>query len=203
MRVALRQFRLSRPRFVGRGGFTLVELLVAVAIGGLVLSGAVIILISHIRASTRLAALQHLQDHCGWVQFLINREIEQAESAMDTGGALTLTVPGMDTAITYVHDADSRELRRSGPAINAQGRLDAVLDSRVGDLVARDVESFTVDATNPRAPRYSLTMSDATGARYTINQDPDDPDNPGGAAYCRARDITRTPPAPGPLRLTG
>lgn len=198
MPVPLRQARRASSHVAGSAAFTLVELLVTVAIGGLVLSGAVIILISHIRASTRLAALQHLQDHCGWVQFLINREIEQAERAGAVTNGMELTVPGMDTAITYVHDADSRELRRSGPAINAQGRLDDSLTPRLEDLVSRDVEDFTVDVTNPRAPRYSLTMSDDTGARYTINQDPDQSGNPGGAAYCRARDITRTPPETAP-----
>lgn len=198
MSVLLRHARRASSQGAGSTGFTLVELLVAVAIGGLVLSGAVIILISHIRASTRLAALQHLQDHCGWVQFLINREIEQAERARAVANGMELIVPGMDSAITYVHDAPSRELRRSGPVINAQGRLDAGLPPRVQDLVARDVEDFTVDVANERAPRYSLTMSDATGARYTINQHPQDPGNLGGAAYCRARDmdiIPDTPPA--------
>ena len=198
MPVSLAHARRVRSPLARRAAFTLVELLVTLAVGGLVLGGAVIILISHIRASTRLAALQHLQDHCGWVQFLINREIEQAERAGAVTNGMELTVPGMDTAITYVHDAASRELKRSGPAINAQGRLDDALAPRVEDLVARDVEEFTVDVTNPRAPRYSLTVSDATGARYTINQDSGQSGNPGGAAYCRARDITRTPPEPTP-----
>lgn len=176
----------------GRGGFTLVELLVAAAVGGLVLTGAVIVVLSHIRATARLAAMQHLQDHCGWVQFLINREIEQAERALQAAdnGQLQLLVPGYPDPITYTHDAATRELWRNGPSIDAQGRLEAP-STRRPDLVARDVDSFTVTISNPRSPRYVLTLRDGSGARYTVNQD----SGRGGGAYCRAREITA--PAPG------
>lgn len=180
----------------GSAGLTLVELLVAAAMGGLVLTGAVMVVLSHIRASSRLAALQHLQDHCGWVQFLINREIEQAQSAVPASdnGQLQLSVPGYNDLILYTHDASSRQLWRTGPSIDAHGRLEAP-PSRRTDLVARDVDGFTVTLSNPRSPRYQLTMRDpVSGARYTVNQD----SGRGGGAYCRAREITGAGPATGP-----
>lgn len=201
MPVPRRHSQRIGSQLAGRDSFTLVELLVAVAIGGLVLSGAVIILVSHMRASGRLAAMQHLRDHCGWVQFLINREIEQAERANPAtdNGQLQLQVPGYADPITYVHDAASRQLWRTGPSIDAHGRLEAAASRRT-DLVARDVEDFTVTITNPRSPRYRLRMRDATDAEYTINQDtgPDGGAYRSGGAYCRAREITRSTSAPAP-----
>ena len=186
------------PSASGSDGFTLVELLVAAAMGVLVLTGAVIIVVSHIRAGARLASLQHLQDHCGWVQFLINREIEQAQSAVlaPDNGQLQLSVPGYDDLIIYAHDGVTRQLWRTGPSIDARGRLEEPA-SRRRDLVARDVERFTVDVRNPRFPRYVLTMRDAMGSSYTIAQDRGDGSRAGGA-YCRAREITGPSSGAGP-----
>ena len=71
------------------------ELLVVLAIGGMVLSGPITMMLSHIRTSRQLTALLRLQDQCGRVQFLINHEIQQAEQASSEGSALVLDVPGM------------------------------------------------------------------------------------------------------------
>ncbi len=121
------------------------ELLVAIAIGGLGLNGAVVILVSHMRASGRLAALRDLQDHCSWVQVLINREIEQAERTNPAAdnGQLPLQIPGNDDRITTVHDTASRLLQRTGPSIVAHARLKAAA-SRHSEIDPRDVKAFTV-----------------------------------------------------------
>lgn len=191
MATPLRQrHRADRPD-LRSAGYTLVELLVVAAIGGLVLTAAVTLVLSHLRSSARLAALQHLQDHCGWVQFLINREIEQAWSALPASdnGQLQLSIPGASDPITYTHDSSTRQLWRTGPSIDVHGRLE-LLSSQRTDLVARNVELFTVTLSNLRSPRYALTMRDpGSGAQYTINQD----SGRGGGAYCRAREITGTP----------
>lgn len=172
------------PSFNPATGFTLVELLVVAAAGVVVLAGAVVMVVSHIRSSSRMGALLHLQDHCGRVQFLINHEIQQAARA--TGGAdqLVLQVPGLANPITYSLNDDA-ELRRDGPGIDAQGRLEA--GASRNDLVARGVEAFVVDVSNPLAPSYRLTLRDATGMTYTTRQAAGSPD---GGAHCRPREIT-------------
>ncbi|QPN64737.1 type II secretion system protein J [Synechococcus sp. CBW1004] len=198
MPLSLAHVRRVRPPLTGRAAFTLVELLVTVAVGGLVLGGAVIILISHIRASTRLVALQHYQDHCGWVQFLLNREIEQSSAAAGEGNTLTLTIPGFSRPVTIIYTRNAAgELERTGPSIDAAGRLEVPTDPEEPyeartDLVARDVLAFTVDATaNPRAPRYLIRIGNADGISYSVNQD-----SGGGGAYCRAREMSRKAPVP-------
>ena len=84
---------MSIRRQLRTAGITLVELLVVLAIGGVVLSGAITMMLSHIRTSSRMAALLRLQDQCGRVQFLINHEIQQAAQARTEGSALVLDVP--------------------------------------------------------------------------------------------------------------
>lgn len=167
--------------------FTLAELLLVTAMGAVVLLGAIMMLVSHIRSSNRLAVLLHLQDHCGWVQHLINREIEQAERAEGGNGSLELFFPG-DTGtptITYALNSVQRELRRQGPPIDVNGRLVTGVASR-NDLVARDVTDFDVNVTNPRSPSYSITMEGPNNVTTTIDQD----DGNTGGAFCRARDIS-------------
>ena len=53
-------------------GITLVELLVVLAIGGVILSGAITMMLSHIRTSSRMAALLRLQVRAISRQFLSN-----------------------------------------------------------------------------------------------------------------------------------
>ena len=143
-------------------GITLVELLVVLAIGGVILSGAITMMLSHIRTSSRLTALLRLQDQCGRVQFLINHEIQQAEQARTEGSALVLDVPGMTAPIRY--EVISGELIRNGPPIKAQGRL---VDS---------------SASNARQPTYRISVQDSNGVIYKTA-------SPDGA-QCRVRSIT-------------
>ena len=172
------------PRFATRprtAGITLVELLVVLAVGSVVLTGAIAMLVSHLRTSSQLTALLRLQDICGRVQFLINTEIQQAERASGgMQGKLILDIPDMEEApqITYELNTN-QELRRTGPLINDLGRLDDTLVS--DELVVRGVQAFNVDTSNPRHPTYSLTVRDANGVTYAAaNQ---------GGAQCRVREI--------------
>ena len=159
-------------------GITLVELLVVLAIGGVILSGAITMMLTHIRTSSRLTALLRLQDQCGRVQFLINHEIQQAEQARTEGSALVLDVPGMPAPIRY--EVISGELIRNGPPINAQGRL---VDSSASDaLVVRGVVDFDVDTSNARQPTYRISVQDSNGVIYKTA-------SPDGA-QCRVRSIT-------------
>lgn len=176
-----RQRRHSRHRRIAASpqgnGITLIELLLVV-VGGVVLSGAIAMVLSHIRSSSQLAALLRLQDQCGRVQFLINHEIQQAALASGGGSTLTLTVPGTADPISY--SVVNNELRRSGPPINAQGRLDED-DAARDDLVVRGVQLFAVDVSNPRLPTYTITVRDAAGVTYTASDQ--------GGAHCRVREI--------------
>ena len=172
-------------------GVTLVELLVVLAIGGVVLSGAIAMVVSHVRASSRLAALLRLQDQCGRVEFLINHEIQQAERA--SGGdqnettldSLTLEIPGMTNApqITYSLN-DQQQLVRTGPEIDALGRLQDIAQGEIPKthLVAKGVTAFNVDTTNPRTPTYRLSVRDSNGVTYTSGN--------ADGAQCRVRSIT-------------
>lgn len=180
----------------GIRGFTLLELLLVSAMGGVLLIGAITMLVSHIRSSNRMAALLHLQDHCGWVQHLINREIEQAERASGGASTLNLTVPGFSRPVSIRYTLiDGGVIQRTGPTIDADGHLDVPSDPSKPytprtDLVARDVTAFAVDVTNPRSPKYTITMR-SNGVETTINQATDRGD---GGAYCRAREIADTNP---------
>lgn len=172
------QQRIPQPQ----QAYTLVELLVVVVIGGVVLGGAIAMLLSHIRSSSQLAALLRLQDQCGRVQFLLNHEIQQASRADGGGNTLTLTVPGMSLPITYT--TNGTELTRSGPSINQEGRL-VDGDTAVESLVVRGVQAFNVNVANPRTPTYTLTVEDARGVSYTSGNAGDS-----GGAHCRVRDIS-------------
>ena len=165
--------RLLRP-----AGITLVELLVVLAIGGVVLSGAIAMMLSHMRTSSQLTALLRLQDQCGRVQFLINHEIQQADQARTEGSALVLDVPGMAAPIRY--EAVGGELIRNGPPINAQGRL--VDSSASNALVVRGVVDFEVDTTNPRQPTYRISVQDSNGVIYKTGS--------ADGGQCRVRSIT-------------
>ncbi|MFU8885336.1 MAG: prepilin-type N-terminal cleavage/methylation domain-containing protein [Cyanobacteriota bacterium] len=161
-------------------GITLVELLVVLVIGGVLLSGAIAMVLSHIRSSSQLAALLRLQDQCGRVQVLLNHEIQQASQASGGGSTLALEVP-LATTATITYQLADGELQRIGPPIDAQGRL--VDGEPVEALVLRGVQAFTVDVSNPRSPTYRLTVEDATGVRYSTGDD-------GGGAHCRVREIS-------------
>lgn len=171
----------SRKPHPPNAGVTLVELLVVLAIGGVVLSGAIAMLVSHVRTSGRLAALLRLQDQCGRVEFLLNHEIQQAERASGTENTLILDIPGMAAApqITYAVNAN-QELLRTGPNIDALGRLQ---DTLVSDaLVARRVTAFNVNTSNPRHPTYQLSVQDSNGVTYTSGN--------ADGAQCRVRSIS-------------
>ena len=165
-------------RLLRLAGITLVELLVVLAIGGVVLSGAIAMMLSHMRTSSQLTALLRLQDQCGRVQFLINHEIQQADQARTEGSALVLDVPGMAAPIRY--EAVGGELIRNGPPINAQGRL--VDSSASNALVVRGVVGFEVNTTNPRQPTYRISVQDSNGVIYKTGS--------ADGAQCRVRSIT-------------
>ena len=109
------------------GGFGLAELLVASAVGGLVVVAAVMTLGPHLRLNQRMEGYTRLQERWIRVAFLLDTEIQAASSVSTATGSLTLIVPvstatGSTTStITYYQQGTT--LLRDGPAISASGEL--------------------------------------------------------------------------------
>lgn len=109
------------------GGFGLAELLVASAVGGLVVVAAVMALGPHLRLNQRMEGYTRLQERWIRVAFLLDTEIQAASSVSTATGSLTLIVPvstatGSTTStITYYQQGTT--LLRDGPAISASGEL--------------------------------------------------------------------------------
>lgn len=144
------------------GGFGLVELLVASAVGSLVVVAAVMALGPPLRLNQRMEGYTRLQERWIRVAFLLDTEIQAASSVSTATGSLTLTVPvstatGSTTStITYYQQGTT--LLRNGPAISASGELQP--DSpTTGVLVIDGV------ATGGFVP----VVEEGNVVRYTIN----------------------------------
>ncbi len=170
-------------------GFTITELLIASAVGLLVLGAIVSVVLAYVRSRERVEAVLLLQEQWGRLQFLLDREIQESvpvsgSSSVSTrcgtlpAAALELEVPGQSNRIAYYLSADT--LRRCGPAIDASGNLtSSVSDS----LLLSGVSAFTVDTSSDnRRPSYRLTLSAANGVTYSNQSQP-------SAASFRARTI--------------
>lgn len=165
------------------GGFGLAELLVASAVGGLVVVAAVMALGPHLRLNQRMEGYTRLQERWIRVAFLLDTEIQAASSVSTATGSLTLTVPvstatGSTTStITYYQQGTT--LLRNGPAISARGELQP--DSpTTGVLVIDGV------ATGGFVP----VVEEGNVVRYTINLiDPNsDATYSGRGSVARGRD---------------
>ncbi len=120
----------ARPSKAAADGFTLVELLVASAIGLVLTIGGVAMYFGNLRATTTLVTGQTLRDNWARVNLFINADISEACNAAVVDGALVLTLdptpadpcgnPG-NVTITYSVTGDS--LVRTGPPIDANGVL--------------------------------------------------------------------------------
>ena len=140
--------RRRRFRFPLQAGFSLIELLIASVIGGLILASASALVVSQIRASATQLQIQRLRSDWRQLQDLIRAEA--AESIListdpnrirsciaDASNLLFLMLvpiftPGsaapddlQDYIITYytVQADGETQLRRCGPSINADGTL--------------------------------------------------------------------------------
>lgn len=151
-----------------RNGFTLVELLLAVAIGGFVMVGATQLIISQTKSSVNAELAQRVRNDANRINYLINTEASEAVTVGTTSipsqcaapagstARFNLNIPFPTGAATYVGttsptnfvsvyyytttSGSNTDLRRCGPGIDANGKL------ILGTDAANTTASFLVDA---------------------------------------------------------
>lgn len=162
----------------GDAGFSLVELMIVVVVGGVLMTGTVSMLISHIRSAARMEAMMRLQETWSRVQFLLDQEIREARIGTGTPSSvactsLSLTIPdssGGTVSVVYSRGADGT-LSRTGPPINdATGELEFSSASTT-ETVMRGVTRFCPTTTDGRIS-YTMALSDATGVTYENQSQP-------------------------------
>ena len=165
--------KLPRPQATSQHGFTLVELLVAIAISAMFVT----LTWSSIQGAIRFFEANlwqvQLERDLNRVSTLLDAEAEDAcvfgttaapvacaaaapvcaAAANQLHMRVTLfdanSVPtGADAVILYTRNAATNELRRSGPQILANGRLDPANTAANDQLVMRGVTGFAVTPNN-------------------------------------------------------
>ena len=125
-------------------GFTLVELAVATAAGALLIMITMTVLSALLSTHKRLGGLSRLQERWSRVKFLIDTEIQEAQSVENISNGFRLIIcepqsdlsapdsdgvpcsdgsPGTDGKIDYVWDVGKQALNRNGPGIDCRGEL--------------------------------------------------------------------------------
>lgn len=167
----------SRSRDGMNGAFSMVELLLAIAIAAVFFAALISVIISYVNSRDRLEAMVRLQDQWGKLQFLLDREMQEATPVTTASSVsstcrsgdqkLVMEVPGNSNRIVYYLSGTS--LRRCGPTISNTGDLStSVSDS----LLLSGVTSFTVDSTDPQRPSFSMTLTAPNGVQYTNQSEP-------------------------------
>ena len=176
---------LRRPRRPSTQGFTLVELIVASAIGVVMVLAGVAASIQGYRTTARVINAQQLRDEWSRLTLLLNADIAEACQASVVGSTLTLRVinptslttlasidpdamgPICTAAPTITYTLTGQNLTRTGPAVTRDGILDFA--TTTGALVVSDaVTQFAPDTVTAGnlAPSYQLTLS-RDGASYS------------------------------------
>ena len=124
-------FRRSNPN-PGRGAFTLVELLVAVAVGSFVVTASVLFFILSVRSFTAMCNYVDLNDQSRNTTDVLSRDIRCAYSVdpTTTTNKLVLTYPG-GTNVTYTYDSGLKTLTRT-----VGGKAQTMLKQVVGGTFA-------------------------------------------------------------------
>jgi len=155
----------------------MVELMIGAAVGLICLGAIIVVVLSYVRSRDRVEALLRLQDQWGRLQFLLDREIQEATPVTSASSvsascgagtvALSLEVPGNSNRILYYLSTNT--LRRCGPVITSNGDLGATVSDA---LLLNGVTSFTVNTSDPQRPTYALTLTDSNGVSYTNQSQP-------------------------------
>lgn len=162
---------LTTPR--RQHGFSITEVMIAAAIGGTLMVGAVSMIIAHTRTAVRSEALIRLQDSWSRVQFFLNQEIQESQGTPVISGCdLQLSMPtssgGFDT-VTY--SLNGTDLERTGPTVAMAGTLEEGTSST--DVVMSGVNAFCAELINDSgAVRYTMTLADRSGVTYSNQSDP-------------------------------
>ncbi|MCT0224850.1 type II secretion system protein J [Synechococcus sp. CS-1328] len=149
--------------------FTLMELLMAAAIGAVILAVAAKVLIGDVRSSSNQEAIQRLRDHWGRVNYFVDTEVREGLSVSLTAGSggcasvtnplLTITVPapGTVSGISTIHYYNQNgDLWRCGPDIADNGSL--IFDT-ITNVILVENTTLEVSITNSSNINYVLTMN--------------------------------------------
>lgn len=158
------------------GAFTLSELLVATALGLIVVAAAGSVFISHIRTTTVQTVQLRFQNDWARVSNLIETEVAEGASLTAAAGAgcgagnrlFTINVPVIagtteaPTDITISYNQVGNNLHRCGPPINADGTLNPTPPANITewDRLLLTNAVLTVNALNNRRLEYNLTLTD-------------------------------------------
>jgi hypothetical protein len=172
------------------GAFTITELLVYVALAGVLAATAALNVITNIRTTGNLELRQRAVDDFGRINFFLQSEIAEGESIRFgnaeplPGGCgpgqqlFTIVIPPDATRqgafIHYYSRADGRDLWRCGPAINTDGELEipavgnpiAYLDARVNNNTRLTL--FNID--DAQSVHYSLDFLSPRDATLTLSR---------------------------------
>ncbi|QPN65687.1 hypothetical protein H8F26_12295 [Synechococcus sp. CBW1006] len=160
----------------------MVELLIASAIGAVILAAAARILTGDIRSNSSQEAIQRLRDHWGRVNYFVDTEVREGLSvslASGTGAcasvaspylAITVPNPAGGTGGIYYYN-NNGNLWRCGPDIADDGSLtfNTVVNAMLVERATLEVS--IVNATNMT---YTLTMSsrsDGSGVSYSASSE--------------------------------
>lgn len=149
-------------------GFSLVELLVVSVLGSIITIAAAQVLIGHIRSSVSTEAMLRAQDTWSRLQFLLDQEIQEAESFSATGTTLTLTMPNVNGVVdTITYTLSGTDLTRTGPNINTTNGALMPGTSQEAILVGNVTEFAPVlSGTNNRTVTYTLNIRDPSGFSF-------------------------------------
>lgn len=170
-RVDKRRSRRSR-------GFSLAELMIATAVGGALMAGAITLVIAHMRTASRMEALMRLQETWSRVQFLLDQEIREARLSDDSPSveacSLTLAIPnpagGDDASVVYGLTEEGTITRTGPPILDTTGQLDFDAATTT-ETVVRGVTEFCPELTNGRIS-YEMTLRDGNGVFYRNQNQP-------------------------------
>lgn len=176
--------RNPEPRPAGRGGFTLVEVLIAVTLSVFILAGVLSANLQVIRGGVRLAQYAEMDSQVRRALDFLGRDLKSASNlTWNNSSDLTLTIPsgsGTTAQVTYAWTAASGTFFRVAGASSAvvAGRLELVRgipvlpDGSAGVTFARftrDGVAATTDAAT-KSVQINLTVSRSGSALPSANQ---------------------------------
>lgn len=156
----------------GFSGFTLTELMIASAIGSIVVVLAAQSLIAHLRLSARSEAMMRAQDIWSRIYHLIDQDIQEASCiAVNTSTkVLTLTMSSCEmtnpSKVTY--SLSNGSLQRVGPPVSpTDGTLD-LSAAAITAQVAGNISEFSpsLNTAGNLSVNYSLNIEDPSGFSF-------------------------------------
>lgn len=146
-------------------GFTLLELLISVALGGLIAAAAVQLFTTNATGFTLMRGLSDVQDNGSFAVDFINRDVRQAGLRPAGLGAGFVPVI-MDVA--QMPGATPNLLTGDGVAALGIGNSDRLVVQRLAPVATVDCEGNAVAAGSYVVSRYFLRADDASGSASAL-----------------------------------